>query len=147
MSDMKQRAHQTVAQSGFTLLEVMITVAIVAILSSIAYASYDSFVVNSRRAAAATCLQERAQFMERYYSTYLTYNRVATPPVIAQCGAEVAPFYQVGILAGSLGAKSYTLQAAPQGIQATRDTGCGTLTLNAQGVRGVTGSKPVARCW
>lgn len=143
---MDQRYSRS-SQLGFTLLEVMITVAIVAILSSIAYASYDSFMVNSRRAAAATCLQERAQFMERYYSTYLTYNRVATPPVIAQCGAEITPFYQVGMQAGSLGAKTYILQAVPQGIQAAKDVGCRTLTLNAQGVRGVTGTKPVERCW
>lgn len=142
---MNLKAYES--QRGFTLLEVMITVAIVAILSSIAYASYDSFVINSRRSAAATCVQERAQFMERYYSTYLTYSNPASPPVIAQCGAEVSPFYQVGIQPGSLGAKTYTLRAVPQGIQATKDAGCGTLTLNAQGVRGVTGTKPVARCW
>ena len=134
-------------QYGFTLLEIMITVAIVAILSAIAFASYDSFVVNSRRAAAATCVQERAQFMERYYSTYLTYNNAASPPVIAQCSAEVAPFYQVGLQGGSLGAKTYVLQAVPQGIQAAKDTGCATLTLNAQGVRGVTGPKAVTNCW
>lgn len=135
------------AQRGFTLLELMIAVAIVAILSTIAVASYDSFIVKSRRAAAATCLQERAQFMERYYSTFLTYNNAASPPVISQCDSEVAPFYQVAIQAGSLGTKAYVLQAVPQGGQATSDAACGTLTLSAQGVRGVTGTKPAADCW
>lgn len=142
---MRRVSHR--AQRGFTLLELMIAVAIVAILSSIAVASYDSFIVKSRRAAAATCVQERAQFMERYYSTHLTYNNAASPPVIAQCAAETAPFYQVGLQAGSLGAKTYILQAVPQNAQATKDAGCGTLTLNAQGVRGVTGSKAPADCW
>ena len=41
---------------GFTLIELMVTVGIVAILATLAYASYDSFVVRSRRAAAAACL-------------------------------------------------------------------------------------------
>ena len=134
-------------QGGFTLLELMIAVAIVAILSSIAVASYDAFIVKSRRTAAATCLQERAQFMERYYSTYLTYNDATSPPAIAQCDAEISPFYQVGLQAGSLGAKTFILQAIPQGGQATADTGCATLTLDAQGIRGVTGSKEPAACW
>jgi type IV pilus assembly protein PilE len=133
--------------AGFTLLELMIVVAVVAILASIALASYRDQVVKSRRATGAACLQERAQFMERYYTTYLSYN--ADPaPVIAQCDTEVSPHYQVSLVAGSLGAKTFTLQAVPQGAQATSDTKCGTLTVNAQGVRGESGSASTAdECW
>ena len=46
-------------EKGFTLLELMIVVGIIAILASIAYSSYRNQVIKSRRAAAATCLQER----------------------------------------------------------------------------------------
>ena len=135
-------------QAGFTLLELMITVAIVAILATIAYASYSSQIVKSRRAAGAACLQERAQYMERYYTTHLTYSNAAAQPVIAACDGEVSPHYQVSPVAGSLGAKTFTLQAVPQGGQATKDTLCGTLTINAQGVRGEGGTATDAtQCW
>ena len=70
---------------GFTLIELMVVVAIVAILATIAVASYEYAVTKSRRSAAANCLQERAQFMERYYTTNLTYVGAPSPP--AQCDA------------------------------------------------------------
>src|SRR3546814_1244043 len=84
--------------SGFTLLELMITVAVVAILATIAYASYQDQIIKSRRAAGATCLQERAQFMERFYTTNLSYlSSAGAAPNIGQCDNEVSPFYQVGL--------------------------------------------------
>ena len=69
---------------GFTLIEVMITVAIIAVLTAIAYPSYESHVTKTRRAAAAGCLLERAQFMERFYTTNLSYlDSANSPPPIA----------------------------------------------------------------
>src|SRR3546814_11828061 len=69
--------------SGFTLLELMITVAVVAILATIAYASYQDQIIKSRRAAGATCLQERAQFLARFYTTNLSYlSRAGDAPHI-----------------------------------------------------------------
>lgn len=133
--------------SGFTLIELVIVLAIVAILAAIAFASYRGQVVKSRRAAAATCLLERAQYMERYYTTYLSYD--STPAaVISQCDNEVTPFYQVSLVPGSLGAKSFTLRAVPQGAQASSDGKCGTLSITAKGVRGETGTAASADdCW
>jgi type IV pilus assembly protein PilE len=135
--------------NGFTLIELVVTVAIVAILATIAYASYESFITKSRRAAAATCLQERAQFMERFYTTNLSYLDPATgsAPAVAQCDAEISGFYQVSYQ-GAATAMTYVLQAIPQGVQATRDTLCGTLTVNQQGVRGEGGTATSAdQCW
>lgn len=131
---------------GFTLLELMIAVAIVAILSTIAYASYQDQIVRSRRSAAATCLQERAQFMERFYTTNMTYVGAPNP---AACDAEVSPHYSVSFVAAPT-AKNYTLQAVPVpgSGQAARDTKCGTLSLTAQGVRGEDGTATAAsECW
>lgn len=129
---------------GFTLIELMIVVAIIAILASIANASYQSYVLKARRAAAATCLLERAQFMERYYTTQLTY---AGAPAPAQCGPDINDFYTIAF-SGTPAAKSYTLTATPKGGQ-TKDTKCRVLSLNAQGTRaigsGATGT--VADCW
>ncbi|KRG69155.1 type IV pilin protein [Pseudoxanthomonas dokdonensis] len=139
---MKATKH---SQSGFTLLELMIVVAIVAILSTIAYASYQDQIVRSRRAAAAVCLQQAAQFVERYYSTSMTYVGAGNPPA---CDADVAAHYSAPTFTAAPTAKAFTLQIAPTGAQATKDTKCGTLSLNQAGARGKSGSAADAsECW
>ena len=60
---------------GFTLVEVMVVVAIIGILAAIAYPSYQDSVVKSKRGAAVSCLMEQVQFMERFYSTNLRYDQ------------------------------------------------------------------------
>lgn len=131
--------------SGFTLIELVVVVAIIAILATIAFSSYRDQVIKSRRAAAASCLQERAQFLERHYTTYLSYG---TPvPTISECDSEVRSYYLVSPV-GTIGDKTFTLQAVPQGAQASGDTKCGTLTITAKGVRGESGTATNAtECW
>ena len=130
--------------TGFTLIELMIVVAVVAVLAAIAFPSYNNHVMKARRATAATCLMERAQFMERYYTTNLSYEGAADP---AQC-QEVAAFYNIDFVAAPT-ARSYTLRAVPQGAQAARDTKCATLTLTSAGVRGIANgtASSAAECW
>ena len=131
---------------GFTLIELMIVVAVLAILASIAYASYQNSVVNSRRSAAAACLLEVAQFMEREYTTRLSYANVTTLPALA-CRNDLAAFYTFS-LNGAAQATSYSVQAVPQGVQASADTKCGTLRVNQAGTRSVTGTGgSVSTCW
>lgn len=132
---------------GFTLIELMVTVGIIAILSTIAYASYSSFITKSRRAAAATCLQERAQFLERFYTTNLSYLNPATnaAPPLAQCDGDLPQFYQVSYAIPST-ARTFSLRAVPvAGRQ--NDARCGTLTLTSAGTRGESGTGTVNDCW
>lgn len=130
--------------AGFTLIELLVVIAIVGILTAIAVATYQDQVVKSRRAAAASCLQQGAQFMERYYTTNLSYVN-ATPPT---CDTEVAAHYAAPSFVGTPAAKTYSMQIVPTGAQATRDTLCGTLTINQQGVRGEGGTATSAdQCW
>ena len=130
-------------QQGFSLIEVMIAVLIIAVLSAIAYPSYDNHVTNSRRAAAAGCLMERAQFMERYYTTNMTYVDAPDP---AQC-QDLEGHYVISV--DDVDARTYTLEATPQGRQASKDTRCATLSLTHQGVRGASGtaSSNPEQCW
>lgn len=133
---------------GFTLIELMITVLVIAVLAAIAYASYQFAVTKSRRSAAATCLQERAQFMERWHSTNMTYVGGLDP--MEQCPTEIVPFYTVSfsVAPSAAAPNTYTLTAVPQGRQAANDTLCATLSLNSQGLRGESGTATNAtECW
>lgn len=131
--------------TGFTLIEVLITVAIISILAAVAYPSYREHVFSSRRAAAAACLQEFAQAFERHYTAQLSYP--TTLPALSCSGStETGPYYTYSRVAG-LPAGSYEIWASPTGSQSADR--CGTLTLNHLGQRGVinTTSTPASTCW
>lgn len=137
------------AQTGFTLIELMIVVAIVAILAAIAYPSYQAHVVKTRRTTAAACMLEAAQFMERFYTTHLRYDQTRAGVAVAlpgsQCQTDLQNFY---VLQLNAAANTYTVQAVPQGQQALRDTKCATLSVNQAGVKAETGSASSAsECW
>lgn len=148
MPDIKGVVRQVEAPRsarGFTLIELMIVVAIIGVLGSIAYSSYINHVVNTRRATASTCLMERAQFMERAYTTRMTYLNHNIPTFA--CESELAGFYTFAAPT-NVTATTFTVSAAPAGQQLSRDGAkCGTLTLNQAGVRAATGTAGVAGCW
>lgn len=137
------KRHPRLAK-GFTLIELMIAVAIVAILVAIAVGSYDFATVKTRRAAAKGCLTEGAQYMERYYTLHFSYSDATEPPSLPVCSADVTDFYAVAFATGMPTATAYTIEAVPQGGQATSDTKCGTLSINQTGVKGAT---DVDACW
>ncbi|GIX23444.1 MULTISPECIES: type IV pilin protein [Caldimonas] len=153
VNTMRLRCILSSASRGFTLVEILIVVAIVGILAAIAYPSYQQHVVSSRRAAAQACLVEMAQFMERFYTTHMRYDRTATSPPTnvslpqTQCVNDLANFYTFAFAENQPTAVTYTVEARPQGAQATADAGCGTLSLTHTGVKGRSGSADLARCW
>lgn len=129
-------------QRGFSLLELLIVLAITAILATIAYSSYREQVIKSRRSAGAACLQERAQYLERYYTTHMSYE--GGEDVLGDCDADVQPFYEISEV-GAFDVNSYTIQASPTDAQP--DPKCGILTLNSRGEKGESGTGTVADCW
>jgi type IV pilus assembly protein PilE len=140
-------------QRGFTLVELMIVVAIVGILTAIAFPSYTAYMQKTRRATAAGCLMELAQWTERNFTTCLAYNRTGagcgTALTSAElpnltCRTDLAGIYTFGYSANP-SATAYVLQAVPGAPQAG-DTACATLTLNQAGAKGATGTTP-AGCW
>lgn len=141
-SNLAMRRVRAGGSAGFTLVELMVVVAILGILAAIAYPSYTAYLVKARRTAAATCLQQQAQFMERYYTTNLTYVGAPNPAV---CDPDLDGFYSFGF-SGAAAARTFTLQAVPTARQP--DGLCGTLTINQQGVRTESGSAAsAAECW
>src|SRR3546814_11341901 len=81
--------------------------------------------------ALPICLQEQAQFMERYYTTNMGYSSAALPTTA--CRTELSAHYSFAFSAGPAAA-TYTLAATPQGSQASQDS-CGTLTINQAGTK------------
>ncbi|MFC5526418.1 type IV pilin protein [Rhodanobacter ginsengisoli] len=134
--------------TGFTLIELMIVVAIVAILTAIAYPAYTNYITKTRRVAAEGCLSEDANFMERYYTTNLTYKAAVLPALDCASTQQTGNYYDYDLPASSLSASSYVVRASPKGSQQTNDAKCGVLTIDEKGKRVAAGDPTaVAKCW
>ena len=131
--------------TGFTLIELMIAVAIVGIIAAIALPSYQNYVMQSNRAVAKAILYENAQFMEQFYTENNRYdqdlggNAVVLP--IVQSPRTGAAQYNIAFQI--VNNASFTLQATPVGTMAGDI--CGTFTLTNTGLQGAGGD--VATCW
>ena len=133
-------------QKGFTLIEVMVVVAIVGILSAIAYPSYTEYIARGHRAEARANLLQAAQWMERAATANGTYPTASSAAsAIAALEAQLK-MDRYSIKVDSTNGSSYTLTAAPKGAQ-LKDK-CGSYTLTQSGKRDVASATlSVAECW
>jgi type IV pilus assembly protein PilE len=130
---------------GFTLIELMVTVAIVAILAAIAYPSYTQYVVKGNRTAAESFMLEVASMQERYLVDNRAYGANLTALGYATLPDSVAPYYQITLVA-TTAPPAYVITATPVNGQSSRDTNCGVLTLNNTGAKTAAGTTP-SNCW
>ena len=144
-----------IKKSGFTLIELMITVAIVAILAAVALPSYRNSVDKSRRAEARGQLLETAQFMQRYYSQNDRFDKnVAGTAVTIPTDLSVVPR---GVAAGAATyaisftadptISTFSVRAVPRSGGPMASDACGTFSLDNAGRRSVSGTKSVVECW
>lgn len=144
--------------NGFTLLELLIAVAIFSLLAAFAYPSYLEHGLKTKRSVAKAALIELAARQTQYYLDNKTYTSDLTnlgypvsPAFIDSSGESVAAtasdrIYQIGSVAGSVSATGYAVEAVPQ-LSQTKDTTCATLRLSSAGQKTETGSGSASDCW
>ena len=136
---------------GFTLLELMIVVALVGILAAVAYPSYVEHVRRTHRAEAKAMLLEAAQWSERYYTLNSTYASAALPTNLTQSphGSGSAA-YTIGFImlpaASAPNATQMYLQAVPTGSMSGDK--CGTIVISNIGSQMLIGNTAsYDQCW
>lgn len=140
-------------EKGFSLMELMIVVAIIGILAAIAYPSYQEYVLRTGRADGQAKLMEILQAQERFYSqnqTYTTNLGAGAGGLAYGVAADAAVPSTEGrytitaaACANSTIARCVTLTAARIGPQ-LKDNTCGNLSLDSRGTKGAT---DVPKCW
>lgn len=134
---------------GFTLIELMIAVVVIAVLTGIAITAYGYQINKSRRADAKNALLDLAARQERFYSTNNSYTNTAANLGYAALPASIpggaaAATYTLTVTAVT--ATTFTAQATRAGAQATDN--CGDYTINERGVQGnVNNTLTTANCW
>ncbi|WP_042577355.1 type IV pilin protein [Variovorax paradoxus] len=136
------------AEKGFTLIELMITVAIVGILAAVAYPSYTEYVFRSRRVEGQNLLNDAAARQERYRAQNGSYATDVDKLKLPSGAASQNGYYTLTIIAGDAGNGGYGLLASRAGAQGA-DSKCGNFTLDAKGIKGMAAGTPgtVATCW
>jgi type IV pilus assembly protein PilE len=142
-------------QRGFTLIELMIAMVVIAILAAVGYPSYLDYVARGKRAEGKGALLRAAQQLERFYSVNNCY-----PSNTANCGsagssAAALTAASINAFSGDSAASSaynltVTTNAQDFTVTATpifTDTKCGNLTLTNTGAKGKTGTESMLNCW
>lgn len=140
----EKMAEQRHTEEGFTLIEMMIVVAIVGILAAVAYPSYQEYMLRSRRAEGQTFLNEAAARQERFRAQNGTYTTTVSDLKLPYGDLSERGYYKLSITATN----GYTLTATRQGVQVA-DKKCGNLVLDGVGKKSLVDHNggTVSTCW
>lgn len=136
---MKKNMRNT---AGFTLVELMIVLAIIAILAAIAIPSYRKYVLRGHRTDATAALQDLASRQESYYFSNNAYTNDLSK--LGAAASVAGTYFNVTIPSAT--STNYTITATAQGTQ-TNDTECTAFSLTRAGVQSSTGTGTAAKCW
>lgn len=127
---------------GFTLIELMIVVVVIATLVGLAFPSYIEFIVRARRSDGQALLLDTAARQERFFFNTNTYTTDTNALGFNNPAKSPDEHYTLSVI--NADQASYTLRASPNGDQ-VNDTSCGYLQLTSQGTKG--SENGGARCW
>ena len=127
--------------SGFTLIELMIVVLIMAILAAVGYPAYTKYVIRGKRGEGRAALMDAAAKLERYYSDKNKYTGTLADANISSKSEN--GHYQISITSATP-FQAYTLKATPSTFD---DPECGNLTLDQAGTKGLSGTADLKECW
>lgn len=125
------------AAAGFTLLELVITIAVIMVLATIAVGNYTEYLTRSKRSDAKVALTELANLQTKFFANNLSYT--VNLPSLPYPAASMEGHYVLSIPAAD--ATDFTVRATATGTQAANDTGCLVFQLNSVGVQ------TPADCW
>jgi len=147
-----KRQHYIKLSNGFTLIEVMIVVAIMGLITVAAWPSYDRYQTKNRRADGISGILIKRTELEKCYASYAGSANHGYNGGKCDTATKNSSEGHYSIAVTNLAAETYTLTATPQGAQT--DPECTVLTLTHLGVKGFTntntGSDPkgsLQRCW
>lgn len=132
---------------GFTLIELMISLAVLAVIIGIAIPSYNQYVLEAGRSEAKGVLMQGAQTLERCYTRFSAYNDGNCD--LSQGATMMSENDKYQLQATTVAANEFLLTAVPQGGQ-RNDSECGNFTLDDTGARGISASTDPAvvdECW
>jgi type IV pilus assembly protein PilE len=149
------KQHFSNAMRGVTLIELMVVVAIVAIIFAVAFPSYERYIVRSKRAVGQNVLMQVADRQQQFFMDNKQYAAnmtnlgfTANPFIVDDDGQSTVatdPDAVYSVSLSNVTATTYTVTAAPVGGQLKRDTNCGSLTITQAGAKGKSGSGD--NCW
>lgn len=120
---------------GFTLIELMIVVAIIGIITSIAFPNYVRYVTKSKRSAAQALMLDIANREKQYFLDARTYTSTLSNLGISSLPSDVSANYTISINTPAGPPPSFTITATPIGGQVSD----GAITLTDTGVKSPSG--------
>jgi type IV pilus assembly protein PilE len=143
----KHGRHSPPHQLGFTLIELMIVVALIGILGAIALPMYAKQVKKGQRTEAQSALMDAAQYLQRYYvskNTFADADKNFADLPYAKVPKTGTQTYAITLDVPATNPRTFLLTATP----VNADTDCGSLTLDDVGVKGaVNNAIDVKDCW
>lgn len=136
--------RRAIPQRGFTLMEILITLVLVGIVAAVAYPSYQSTLMKSRRSDAKSGLLAGAQALERFFTERGTYVGATLGSDGIYPSTSTNGYYTLSLASQS--ATAFSLKATPTGVQS--GDACGSFTYDQTGTKGISGgSLDAASCW
>jgi len=135
-------------QQGFSLIELMLVMIVIAVFASFTYPSYRESITRARRLDGQTALFDLASRMEQFYAKEQSYEGAtlgsgAESDVLS---SKYSPQNWYTLVIKSQSDSEFSLQAIPQGAQAENDQSCRILGFDSHGIKSKTGNSG-AKCW